>query len=852
MTTSDNNHKTLKHLKKPRSGWKKYHPKVWLLSLKTHLIFNKKLRLALLFSGFLLLFTTSAIILDYCYPLNLPHAVYHSTAHNRLNDGSAQNQSKQTKKQFARVVVDENDRLLRTFADNNGIWRYPISLSQVSPLYIEALLNYEDRWFWQHYGINPLSLLRASYQNISAGKIISGGSTLSMQVARILHPHARSFTGKFQQVLRTLQLEWHLEKSQILQIYLNTAPFGGTIEGVQAASYTYLNKPASTLTHAEAALLAVLPQAPTRYRPDLHNEAAQRARDKVLQRLADFGVWSQSEIKDAKLEQVYSASFKPQQLAPLLARRLLNQSPTQSVIKSTINTELQQGLQELVNAYMVRLPKKSSAAVLVVDNTTSTVKAYLGTADFANSKRFGYVDMIQATRSPGSTLKPFLYGLALDDGLIHSHSLLADVPRNKGQYRPANFNGAFNGPVSAHSALQRSLNMPAVDLLDRYGVNRFVSQLDNAGLHLSIPDNQPNLAVILGGAGTSLAQLVQQYSALANQGKVHQLRYLQEQLAQPKVTRQLLSPASSWVIQKTLSGIKRPDSINTLAARLSKANSHNTLAWKTGTSYGYRDSWAIGVNKKYTIGVWLGRPDGTAMPGHYGGITAGPLLFKVADQLPNSPQEIIKPDNITAEMICWPLGTKYSEDNKAFCQQKHQAWIIDQVIPPTWHSADSDAWQNGLFNYWLNPNNQRRVSIDCLVNPKERKQVALWPKVLEPWLSKRYQRSTLIPQSDEQCAETLLSSSATLNIVGIENNSIYRRSGKNGEAPSIVLKTVGGSGKKSWYINGEFRYQSENNESINHEFSSAITGGAKVEQGKQQIIVQDQAGNTDMVMITLQ
>lgn len=737
---------------------------------------------------------------------------------------------------FARVVVDENNRPLRTFADSKGIWRYPITLSEVSPLYIEALLNYEDRWFWYHPGVNPFSLLRALRQNIVNNRIVSGGSTLSMQVARILHPHERSIWGKAKQIFRTLQLEWHFEKEQILQLYLNTAPFGGTIEGVQAASYTYLNKSAKELTHAEAALLAVLPQAPTRYRPDIHNQAAQTARNKVLQRLADFNIWSQEVVHDAMLEHVFSFNFRPKQLAPLLSRRLLTYSNGQSVVKSTINSDLQQGLQDVLTSYMTRLPKQSSAAILVVDNKTSAVKAYIGTADFANANRFGYVDMVQAIRSPGSTLKPFLYGLAMDEGLIHSHSLLADVPRNWGAYRPSNFSGAFQGPVSVHDALQRSLNMPAVDLLERYGVNRFVAQLENAGLTLSIPARKPNLAVILGGTGTSLEQLVQSYSAFANQGKVSQLRFLQKELSKPKVIRSLLSSASAWVVQDILSGISRPDSIHTLASTLQK----NKLAWKTGTSYGFRDSWAIGVNEHYTLGVWIGRPDGTAMPGHFGRVTAGPLLFTIADQLNLKRGKINKPANVIQQTICWPLGTRKKTQKLGFCQQKHQAWIIDDVVPPTWHIADSDAWQSSTFNYWLNSENNLRVSMDCTVENKLIKQVAVWPKVLEPWINKNYQRSQLIPPIDPNCKNTLISPSATLKITGIEPNSIYRKSGDSGKPPSVWLKSIGGAGKKNWYINGEHTYETMPGQSIEHVLSKI---------GQQQIVIQDQQGNSDMVSI---
>lgn len=762
-----------------------------------------------LFMIFALLLTLNSL-----YPLNLPEK-------NNL---------------FARVVVDENDRPLRSFADKNGIWRYPIKLHQVSPLYIEALINYEDRWFWQHPGINPISLLRAAIQNITSNKIISGGSTLSMQVARILHPHQRSLWGKSKQVLRTLQLEWQLDKMQILQLYLNTAPFGGTIEGVQAASFTYLNKSAQDLTHAEAALLAVLPQAPTRYRPDLHAQAAQNARNKVLQRLADFDVWQQEVVDDALLEQVFSFNFRPKQLAPLLARRLLNHSNGQSVVKSTIDSDLQLALQDSLTSYMTRLPKQSSAAILVVDNKSSAVKAYIGTADFANAKRHGYVDMVQAIRSPGSTLKPFIYALALDEGLIHSHSLLADVPRSWGDYRPSNFNGAFNGPVSAADALKRSLNMPAVDLLERYGVNRFVAQLENAGLSLSIPSGKPNLAIILGGAGISLERLVEGYSAFANRGKVSQLRFLQKELTQMVQPRNLLSPESAWVVQDILADIERPGSIDTFASSLQTTN----MAWKTGTSYGFRDSWAIGITKEFTLGVWLGRPDGTAMPGHYGGISAGPLLFNVADRLNMSAQQIAKPDKVKKEVICWPIGTSKSNNRASDCQVEQQAWIIDDTVPPTWHTSDVDAWQSGLFTFWTNPESQLRVSMDCPTSSKKVNELAVWPKILEPWVKIKQRRSSLIPMLDPICPSPDIASSATLKITGIEEGSIYRKSGEKGKIPSVWLKSIGGLGRHNWYVNGKHRYQLKPNQTKEHLLSTL---------GKQQIIVQDQQGSSDMITL---
>ena len=766
---------------------------------------------------FIILSSLGLVILDRIYPLDLPD-------NNKL---------------FARVVVDEHDMLLRAFSDEDGVWRYPISLSEVSPLYIDALLTYEDRWFWFHPGVNPLAIVRASLQNMRSGRVISGGSTITMQVARILYPHERSMWGKAQQVLRAFQLEWHLQKEEILQLYLNIAPFGGTIEGVQAASYTYLDKPAKKLTHAEAALLAVLPQAPTRYRPDRHPQVAQKARDKVLRRMANLGVWSPEIVSDAMLEQVFSFDYEPSLLAPLLSRRLLSDGSEQSVIKTTLDGYLQQSLQEMLGSFVHRMTDQSSAAVLVVDNRTSAVKAYVGTAEFASDARYGYVDMIRARRSPGSTLKPFLYGLAIDEGLIHSKSLLADVPRNWGAYRPGNFSGSFSGPVSADVALQRSLNMPAVDLLERYGVKRFAAKLANAGLDLSIPDEQPNLSVILGGAGASLEQLVLTYIALANEGKTSKLKYLQSELEHPKEERPLLSPSSAWVIHQIMSGIDRPDSIRAVAS----SRHRKPIAWKTGTSYGFRDSWAIGVSPDYTIGVWVGRPDGTAIPGYYGRATAGPLLFQVVDQLDLKQVSLPQPPNVSQESICWPLGIRESEQSPAYCQKQMTAWVVDDVVPPTWHAADSDAWQTRLFTYWMNPTNGLRVSMDCTVEKKEERQVALWPKVLEPWIQSAARRAALIPSVDPQCSNTSIPASATLKITGIQSNNIYRKSGNSGRFPAIWLKAIGGQGKRSWYIDGHFLAETNPEQVVEYELKSL---------GQHQLSVKDELGNVDVVRFEVQ
>ncbi|WP_312390165.1 penicillin-binding protein 1C, partial [Pseudomonas sp.] len=528
---------------------------------------------------------------------------------------------------LARVVLAEDGTPLWRFADADGVWRYPVSPDEVSPLYLQALLTYEDRWFYRHPGVNPLALARAAWLNLSGGRVVSGGSTLSMQVARLLDPHERTLAGKSRQLWRTLQLEWHLSKQQILQIYLNRAPFGGTLQGVAAASWAYLGKSPKQLTPAEAALLAVLPQAPSRLRPDRHPQRAQQARDKVLQRLGEYQVWSAQQVAEAREEPLLLAPRQEPALAPLLARRL-NTANSPPLIRTTLDASLQRRLEDLLLGWRARLPERTSAAILVVETQTMATRAYIGSIDIGDARRFGHVDMVHALRSPGSTLKPFLYGMALDDGLIHSESLLQDVPRRYGDYRPGNFSMGFSGPVSASSALALSLNLPAVQLLEAYGPKRFAAQMRMGGMPLILPPlAEPNLSLILGGAGSRLEDLVGGYAALARAGQSAQVR-LQPQ--DPLLERRLLSPGAAWIIRRILSGQARPDR-DPHAELVQRPQ----LAWKTGTSYGFRDAWSVGVGPRYLIGVWIGRPDGTPVPGQFGLASAAPLMLQVHDLLSN-------------------------------------------------------------------------------------------------------------------------------------------------------------------------------------------------------------------------
>lgn len=697
--------------------------------------------------------------------------------------------------EMTRVVVAEDGTPLWRYADGDGVWRYPVTLQQVSPYYLQALLTYEDRWFYRHPGINPLSLARAAWQDLRNGQIVSGGSTLSMQVARLIDPHPRTLAGKLRQVWRTAQLEWHLSKDQILEIYLNRAPYGGTLQGIGAASWTYLGKPPSALTRGEAALLAVLPQAPSRLRPDRYPERAQAARDKVLERLAHYRVWPARQVNEIRQEALWLAPRQVPQLAPLLARRMTQGNRSQ-VVTTTLDATLQRRLEELARGWKSQLPEKTSVGVLVVDHTNMKVRAYLGSLDFNDNGRFGHVDMVAAWRSPGSTLKPFLYGLALDDGLIHAESLLQDVPRRFGDYRPGNFDTGFHGPVSASEALARSLNLPAVQLLEAYGPKRFAANLRNVGVELRLPAHaEPSLALILGGAGARLDQLVAGFSALARQGKVAPLRFTPRQ---GLYDRQLLSPGAAWIVRRILAGEARPLPDDVLPASV-------PLAWKTGTSYGYRDAWAIGVNARYTLGIWVGRPDGTPVAGQFGFATAVPLLNQVNNLLltslrqrgqgiPTDP----RPASVSRAEICWPGGQPLAAGDSN-CRQRRLSWILDGTLPPTLSAPGQESALGSQPLVWLNARGLR-VAADCPGAVAHR--LALWPTPLEPWLPPAERRAQRLPAVDPLCPPLPQQEAPPLLMLGIRDGAILRRlPGKN--ALDLRVSAQGGSGQRWWFLNGQ-------------------------------------------------
>jgi len=740
------------------------------------------------------------------------------------------------------VVSDSSGRPLRAFANHEGIWRYRVTAKDVSPFYLQALFNYEDRHFYQHPGVNPFAMIRAVAQAAYYGKAISGGSTITMQVARLLHPNRRTVSGKIYQMLRAFQLEWHFNKADILDMYLNIAPFGGPIEGVQTASYVYFDKPAIELNRNEAALLAVLPQSPTRYRPDRYPERAKQARDKLLNRLDTFGVWPGQTIATLQQEPIYTEYFPHPNIAPLLSRRLVQQQKRTrnsaqlrgkktGLVSRDINTfidgNIQEQLEQQLRQYINAQPAKASAAIMVMHAQSGQVKAYLGSADFNSNARAGHVDMIKAIRSPGSTLKPFVYGDAIEQGIIHEQSLLHDSPVIKGSYRPTNFSGGYSGPVSTSQALLRSLNLPVLQVLNYGSADALAARLNNAGLSLHWPKHAtPNKALVLGGVGTKLEDLVSAYSALINHGQAVTPRY---QVKSPLQSHFLLAPESAWIIQNILRQQKQPGRIS---EQLSPHNNNN-MGWKTGTSYGHRDAWVIGFSGPYIIGVWVGRADAMALSNNTGSTNALPLFMQVASHF-NQQFVPSKPATVTQHDICWPNGLKRSQTAIDNCLIKKSAWLYQGLTPATLAAMSPQLSNTLTLNFFQEPDGSR-ANVLCASDAAKLTTLALWPPALNSWIARKWQNSMRLPTMFGACkVQKLLLE--PLQITSIKPlTSFIRRDNK----PLYISLTANQSSTElSWFLNGKL-----------------LTSSTELyldRSGTYQLLVLDQLGRVDQLSFVVE
>jgi len=525
------------------------------------------------------------------------------------------------------TVVDRKGRLLRAFTTSEGNWRLPLDPKDVDPHYLKMLFAFEDKRFYSHHGVDPKAVVRAVLQMVRHGRIVSGGSTLTMQVSRLLDgKHERTPNGKLRQMARAVELERTLSKTEILKLYLRLAPFGGNLEGVRAASLAYFGKEPQRLSLGQAALLVALPQSPEQRRLDRFPEAAKRARNRVLQRAVAAHVITAADAEKAKREKVPVARFGFPMFAPHLTEAEVAAHPNEQTIKLTLDRNLQGSFEKLVAEHARLIGDKVSAAVIVANHQTGEILAEVGSPGYMDAERQGAVDMATAIRSPGSTLKPFIYGLAFEAGLAHPETLIDDRPTRFGTYAPKNFDENFHGTVTIREALEQSYNIPAVRVLARVGPGKLVGRFRRAGVNARFPDkSEPTLAMALGGTGLTLEEMTQLYASLARGGDsitlVHRLDERARAMAATRVkplvnAHRLMSPLAAWYVTDVLKDAPPPP--NAKGGR---------FAYKTGTSYGYRDAWAIGYDGKYVVAAWVGRPDNSSVPGILGRTAAAPILF---------------------------------------------------------------------------------------------------------------------------------------------------------------------------------------------------------------------------------
>jgi penicillin-binding protein 1C len=520
-------------------------------------------------------------------------------------------------------VLDREGRTLSVLPALGGVWRLRTEARDVPPHLRDMLIAAEDRRFRRHPGVDPLALARAAAQWVRAGRVVSGGSTLTMQAARLLEPRPRTLRSKLIEIVRALQLEARLGKDEILGIWLTLAPQGGNLEGLRAGSLAWFGRAPATLDAAEAALLVALARRPEALRPDRHAEDARRARDAVLlARAAGAGAVNEDERARALAQAVPARRQPMPRLAPHLARELARDADPGARIATTLDRDIQRAAERIAAEALGDLPERAAVALIVADIATREVRALVGGA-FGADQRAGMLDLTRATRSPGSALKPFLYALAFEQGIARPESVLSDLPLRFGAYAPENFDRGFAGRITAADALRQSLNLPAVALLHELGPIRFAALLKAAGAPPRLPAGaEPALPLALGGAGMTLRGMVALYAMLGDGGQ-----------AAPLATR----PGEALARQQVLAPQAAASVAGVLVQPFPRGGPAG-IAWKTGTSWGGRDAWAFGLDARHVAGVWIGRPDGTPIPGARGATLALPMLARSFAVLPAAPR----------------------------------------------------------------------------------------------------------------------------------------------------------------------------------------------------------------------
>ncbi|MCI0513038.1 penicillin-binding protein 1C [candidate division KSB1 bacterium] len=689
-------------------------------------------------------------------------------------------------------ILARDGTLLRAYTARDDIWRMYTPLAGISPLHQKMVRAYEDRWFYWHLGINPVALVRAAWLNLKAKKIRSGGSTITMQIARMMEPKSRTFRAKFQEMFRALQLEWHFSKKELLEIYFNLMPYGGNIEGVGAAAWIYFGKPPAQLSIGEIALLTALPNSPTRLRPDLNGSSARAARDKVLTRLLTQHVIQPSQYQDARSETVPSQRRTLPFLAPHACDFLKQRDFTERQLRSTLDLHIQTICQHLLTQHVQGLSGKgiTNGAVVVIDNPRHEVLALVGSGNFFNNSSSGQVNGALAPRSPGSALKPFVYALALDAGLISHRSVLEDVPVDYSGYSPENFDGLYHGVVTVEQALAQSLNVPAINLTAALKKNTVYRLLKKAGFTtLSRPEAQYGLPIILGACEVKLLELTNFYSCLANGGVFYPWRMRVGET--PGEGQVLFSPESAFIITEILAGLSRPDLPTAWESSLNLPK----VSWKTGTSYGHKDAWSIGYNPDWTIGVWIGNFSGAGVPELVGAEVAAPLLFDIFNALARgrNPRWFAAPSGLGVREVCVLSGMPAS----AICPRTQEEYYLpgkSPHIPCTLHQKRliDDQTHTVLCNHCSQGRRFHEVVFEQ------------WPAKLATWMERNGYPIPKIPPHYPKCTSLILGSAPIIRSPSANCEYILRE-GVDPEYQKILLDASVSNDVRRiyWFVDGK-------------------------------------------------
>ena len=691
---------------------------------------------------------------------------------------------------YSQLILSDDHKLLNASLSSDQQWRMKAEIKEVNPLLIKTIIYKEDRWFRFHPGVNPIAITRALWQNISSRKRISGASTITMQVVRMLEPRERTLVNKLIECFRAFQLELHHSKNEILELYINLLPYGGNIQGVKAASFLYLDQEPQALSLAQIVTLAIIPNDPNHLRLGNGNDKIISERNFWLKKLSKYGIFDKKNLDDALIEPLTAKRFNAPKQIPHLARLLSGKYPGSPVIKTFINAQLQDyaenTLSEQVNMY--RGMGVGNAAVVLIDNRTHAVVAYVGSAGFMESQFQGQVDGASSLRSPGSALKPFLYALAIDRGLITPKTILQDIPQNFNGYRPLNYDETFRGRLPASQALALSLNVPAVDLANRVGVDLFNEKLSRGGLKwIGERKKTLGLSVILGGCGVTLTELTNLYSCLANSGIKHILRFTS--VDKISETDTLFSPQSVWMINEILTGLKRPDLPNNFENSVNLPH----IAWKTGTSYGRRDAWSFGYNPDYTVGVWVGNFDGTGIPELSGADFATPILFKIFNYLTYNRKStwFKRPAGLDFRLVCSESGLPPGES----CTNL----VMDDYIPAISPNRKCDH----LLPVFVDETTSISYCRSCL--PQAGYRTDFYPN-LSPGLIAFYEDEQIpyrkIPPHNPLCSRVYHNDSPIITSLADGKEYILYASAK--QQLQLAFTATSDVSKVYWYINDKF------------------------------------------------